>query len=219
MVPDAVLFDLDGTLVDTLLDIAAAMNHVLAEFGCPIHPAKAYRGFVGHGVRELVTRALPATEGQPIDAAAAAFLAYYDAHLVDHTRPFPGIPALLQALAGRGTRLAILSNKPDAQTQRIATTLLHATPFEIVRGQREGVPAKPDPVAALEMAAALGLEPERCTFVGDSPVDIETARNAGMCCIAVTWGYADRDVLAVTWPRTLADTVAKLAEALALRWP
>lgn len=219
MVPDAVLFDLDGTLVDTILDIAAAMNHVLAARGWPEHPVEAYRGFVGHGVRELVRRALPTGEAGEVDAAAAAFLNRYDAHLVDHTRPFPDILTLLGRLAERGTRLAILSNKPEAQTKRIATALLADIPFEIVRGQREGVPAKPDPVAALEIAAAFGLEPDRCTFVGDSTVDIETARAAGMCCVAVTWGYADRSALEVTWPRLLADTVPALADGLALRWP
>jgi phosphoglycolate phosphatase len=219
MVPDAVLFDLDGTLVDTILDIAAAMNHVLAARGWPEHPVSAYRGFVGHGVRELVARALPEGAAAEVDAASADFLSRYDAHLIDHTRPFPDILALLARLAERGTRLAILSNKPESQTKRVAAALLAEVPFEIVRGQRDGVPAKPDPLAALEIAAALELEPDRCTFVGDSTVDIETARAAGMCCVAVTWGYAERSALEVTWPRLLADSVPALADGLGLRWP
>ncbi|TNF30839.1 MAG: HAD family hydrolase [Deltaproteobacteria bacterium] len=216
--PDAVFFDLDGTLVDTILDIAAAMNHVLAANGRETHPVKAYPSFVGHGVRELVTRALPAGAEAEVERLVVAFLARYDLHLVDETRPFPGIPRLLGALAARGTRLAVLSNKPDAQTRRVVETLLGEVPFEDVRGQRDGVPAKPDPTAALEMAASMGLEPGRCAFVGDSVVDVETARAAGMPCVAVTWGYAERERLASSGPRTLADDVPALADALGLPW-
>ena len=216
---DAVIFDLDGTLVDTLVDIAAAMNHVLSEQGLPTHPVAAYRGFVGHGVLDLAARVLPEGDPTPLDELAARFLSRYDAHLVDATLPFAGVPEFLAALAAEGSLLAILSNKPDAQTRRIAQALLPDTPFRIVRGQRDGVPVKPDPQSALEVAAALGVAPDRCTFVGDSTVDIETARNAGMCCAAVTWGYAERAVLEVTWPRVLVDTLEDLGHVLGVRWP
>jgi len=216
---DAVLFDLDGTLVDTLVDIAGAMNHVLDAAGFPTHPLAAYRGFVGHGVRELAARALPDDAADQAELTADAFLTRYDAHLLDATRPYDGATAFLHGLAATGTILAVLSNKPDAQTRRIVETLFPDVPFRIVRGQRPEVPAKPDPQSALLIADALGVAPDRCTFVGDSTVDIETAKNAGMCCAAVTWGFADRAVLEITWPRVLVDTWKHLADLLGVRWP
>jgi len=216
--PDAVLFDLDGTLVDTILDIAAAMNHVLVAAGYPTHPVAAYPSFVGHGVRELVSRALPPEARGEVERASVAFLERYDAHLVDETRPFDGIPRLVSGLAARGTRIAILSNKPEAQTKRVVAALLSDAPFAIVRGQRDGFPAKPDPSAALEMAGQLGLEPGRCAFVGDSVVDIATAQAAGMRCVAVTWGYAVHADLVARRPGHLVDDVPALAAALGLPW-
>lgn len=187
----ASIFDLDGTLVDSLEDIADATNAVLQRLGLPTHPVDAYRAFVGEGVEVLVRRAAPEATRTDEDLArlAAKVRAEYAAHYADKTRPYPGVPEALQELGRRGLRLAVLSNKPHDGTLRVVEALLGQIAFEAVLGARDGVPKKPDPSGALEIASQLGLPPTQFLYVGDTNIDMATARAAGMHAVGVTWGF------------------------------
>ncbi len=211
----AALFDLDGTLVDSLADIGAAMNHGLASQGLPPHPLSRYRHFVGEGVRQLVRKAAaPEAREDVHEAILASYRAYYDEHLFDSTRPYPGVPEVLARLAGDGVRLGVLSNKADGYTRRLVERLFPGVPFGAVYGEREGVPRKPDPTAALGLAAELGVAPAECAFIGDTPVDMGTARAAGMYAVAVGWGFRDGPELRAHGARVLATTSEELLAAL-----
>jgi phosphoglycolate phosphatase len=210
----AAIFDLDGTLVDSLADIATAMNHSLAHHGLPTHPIPDYRHYVGEGVMQLVRKAVPADRDGLHDSVLAVYRAYYAEHLFDQTYVFPGIPGVLSALAAEGVRLAVLSNKSDAFTRRLVEGLLPEVPFVAVYGERPGVPRKPDPTAALGLAGELGVAPGDCAFVGDTPVDMNTARNAGMYGVGVTWGFRSAEELRATGARSLATTSEELLSAL-----
>jgi phosphoglycolate phosphatase len=214
----AALFDLDGTLLDSLHDIGAAMNHALAYHGLPVHPLPDYRFFVGEGVGVLVRKAVPAGREELHEPVLATYRARYAECMLDTTRPFPGIPRLLARLAAEGVKLAVLSNKPDAATRRLVEALLPEVPFEAVQGERAGVPRKPDPTAALDLAASLGVAPEDCAFIGDTAVDMGTARAAGMYAVGVTWGFSDAGELQAHGARVLATTAAELLQVL-LRAP
>lgn len=193
----AVLFDLDGTLIDTLDDLADATNRVLAARGYPVHPAAAFRYFVGEGARVLIERALPETARTPatIEACLAAFRADYGANWCVKTRPYAGIPELLDGLVARGIKLGVVSNKPHQNVLDLVTTLLGDWSFDQVLGQREGVPTKPDPTSTLEVAHALGLKPAEMVFLGDSGVDMLTAVAAGMYPAGALWGFRQADEL------------------------
>jgi phosphoglycolate phosphatase len=213
----AALFDLDGTLLDSLHDIGAAMNHALAHHGLPVHPLSDYRGFVGEGVRVLVSRAVPAGREALHEAVLDTYRVRYAECMLDTTRPFPGIPELLSRLAGEGVKLAVLSNKPHASTRRLVESLLPEVRFGAIYGERAGVPRKPDPTAALGLAAELGVGPEDCAFIGDTAVDMDTARAAGMYGVGVTWGFRDVEELQAHGARALAHTTDELLQALFAR--
>jgi phosphoglycolate phosphatase len=187
----AVLFDLDGTLLDTLDDLATAANRVLAAGGLPVHPVDAYRYFVGDGMRTLVERILPAALRSTafVDEAVTAFQREYAQNWHDCSRPYPGIAALLDRLTEDGLRLSILSNKPDDFTRLCVHRLLPQWTFEPLLGQRPGVPKKPDPSAALEIADFLALTPSEILYVGDTAIDMQTAHAAGMDAVGVLWGF------------------------------
>ncbi|MDO5536984.1 MAG: HAD-IA family hydrolase [Desulfovibrionaceae bacterium] len=196
----AFVFDLDGTLLDTLADIALAANTLLERHGWPAHPLDSYRRFVGSGFRMLVRRAMPPDALAGLDEAALDALVregkeLYSAGLWVKTAPYPGVTDALKALSARGCRLAVLSNKPDEQTARLVE---HFWPglFEIVRGGREGVPLKPDPAALLAIVKEFGLAREQVGYVGDSDVDMLTAANAGLFSLGVTWGFRGEAELA-----------------------
>ncbi|MBP7275594.1 MAG: HAD family hydrolase [Kiritimatiellae bacterium] len=186
-----VLFDLDGTLLDTLEDIGSALNYVLAARRWPVHPLSDYRQFVGDGVRMLVERAMPHAFRQEgiIEEVLREYGGEYARRWNAVTRPYPGIPPLLGALTAAGIPLSILSNKPHDLTVRCARHFFPETPFVDVRGQREADPRKPDPSVALEMARHMGQPADRIAMVGDSGVDMQTARAAGMKPIGVLWGF------------------------------
>lgn len=190
-----VIFDLDGTLVDSLDDIADALNHVLRELGREERDRATIERFVGDGARMLVRRALGDAREAVEDDALARFRDRYMAHLTERTRVYAGVPELLAALSRRGTPTAVLSNKPHDATVEVVRALLGDHPFAAVLGVRPGAERKPDPSGALELADALGLAPEDVLFVGDTPVDVRTAELAGMTPIAVLWGMRSREEL------------------------
>lgn len=188
----AVLFDLDGTLLDTLDDIGRSANESLREEGFPAHPIESYRRFIGDGVAVLFQRALPpAASGDPdvVARLVAAFERIYDAGWDVASRPYPGVADLLDALQGRSIPMGVLSNKPDVFTRKCVDRFLSAWPLSPVFGQRQGVPRKPDPAGAIEAAAALGVSPAEVLYLGDSSVDMLTATRAGMFAVGAAWGF------------------------------
>ena len=189
----AILFDLDGTLVDSLQDIADSANRALATLGAPPHPTGDYRRMIGQGVEELIRSALPGTLRNPegMARALAAMRDDYARNWNSTTRPFPGILESIAHLRARGVALGVLSNKPHAFTVEMVDTLFAPGTFDLVWGARPGVPHKPDPIAALDMATTLAVEPASCALVGDSDIDIHTARAAGMQPVGVLWGLRD----------------------------
>ena len=192
-----VLFDLDGTLVDSLADLADSMNRVLTRQGLPPHPVQAYRYFVGNGITKLVQRALPAEAQQQnlIQDCVQKMRQEYAMHWADTTRPYPGIAELLDSLATRGIEMAILSNKPDELTQEVARTLLPNWHFAAVAGARETIPRKPDPAGALRIANLRHLDPADFLYLGDTNTDMQTARAARMFAIGALWGFRTADEL------------------------
>jgi phosphoglycolate phosphatase len=203
----AVIFDMDGTLLDTIEDIADSMNAVLDRLGFPMHPLTSYRDFVGDGIEALAVRSLP--EGHRTTYTIARSVEHmkeeYRARWSVKTRPFPGIPALLDGLAERGMALSILSNKIDSFTKAMAASLLSHWKFAEVRGLSPDTPRKPDPTGARICAERMGVEPQDCIFVGDSDIDMETAGRAGMTAFGALWGYQDRQRLIDHGARFLLD--------------
>jgi phosphoglycolate phosphatase len=189
------MFDLDGTLADTLVDIAAAGNHVLTELGLPALPTPRYRYLAGQGAHWLVAEALGPDRAGQVPRGLELFKQYQLAHGLEHTEPYPGIPELLAELARRGLKLAVLSNKPDAATQVAIRTVLGRVGFDAVVGQRDDAPLKPDPRPALAIARRLGVEPEHWLYLGDTRVDMETARRAGFFAVGVLWGFREEPEL------------------------
>jgi phosphoglycolate phosphatase len=188
---NAVIFDLDGTLLDTLEDIANTLNTVLARNSYPVHTLDECRFLVGHGLRDLVRKALPEHEAttEKTDAVLAELVDVYKENWNVHSRPYPGIPELLDRLSELGIKKAILSNKAHEFTQLCADTLLGSWTFDVVLGYREGVEPKPDPEGALSIAELLGEKPSDIIYVGDSGIDMLTASNAGMHSLGVLWGF------------------------------
>ncbi len=193
----AVIFDLDGTLLDSLEDLATAANRMLAIRDLPVHPVDAYRYFVGDGVRLLIERILPPAWRVPdaVDAAVLAFEEEYARNWHVRTRPYPGISRMLEGLVAGGIGLSILSNKPDAFTRPCVERLLPRWRFDPLLGQRQGVPKKPDPAAAIEIAGRLGVAPAEILYVGDTAVDMHTAHGAGMDSVGVLWGFRTAEEL------------------------
>jgi phosphoglycolate phosphatase len=215
--PRGVIFDLDGTLADSLGDIASAMNRTLRAHGFPEHPVSAYRTFVGEGVRKLVERSLPPRTDGLRDDFLTAYQADYAEHLLDETRLFPGIPEVLDALAVAEVPVGVLSNKPDGPTRRLVDALCARWKFIAVVGERPGVPRKPDPASALALADALAAPPEAVAFVGDTGVDMLTARAASMRPVGVLWGFRPKEVLASG--ADAASSGAELARLLGVSPP
>lgn len=193
----AVIFDLDGTLLDTLDDLADSANEALVGCGYAPHPVEAYRLFVGEGMAVLMERILPAESRSPEEVARllAVYREAYGRRWRAKSRPYAGIEPLLRDLAERGLPLAVLSNKPQANTELCMGHFLGEHRFARIFGQREEVPRKPDPAGALEIAVGLGLDPGEILFVGDTATDMETARAAGMVPVGVLWGFRGEEEL------------------------
>jgi len=212
----AVIFDLDGTLLDTLGDLRASVNYALAQLGYPARTLDEVRRFVGNGVGLLVRRAVPA--GTP-EADAARCLELFRAHYADHCRdltvPYPGIPALLDALHAAGVPAAVVSNKFDAAVKELCA---HYFPGRIgaAVGESAEVARKPAPDAVFRAAEELGVPLSSMVYVGDSDVDIQTAKNAGVPCISVTWGFRDRAFLEQAGGTVFADAPTDILPLLGL---
>lgn len=213
MMKKLVIFDLDGTLLNTIADLAQSTNHALKALGYPTHPMDAYPQMVGNGINKLFERALP--EGKKTQENVlrmrAAFVPYYNVHNADLTSPYPGIPALLERLAGEGIALAVASNKYQAATEKLVAHYFPAVRFVSVLGQREGVPVKPDPVIVADTLRAAGVPPADVLYVGDSGVDMQTAANAGVEACGVTWGFRPRAELEAFLPAHIVDAPADVA--------
>jgi phosphoglycolate phosphatase len=204
------ILDLDGTLVDSVEDLAASVNHALAAVGLPLRAPGEVRGFVGDGARMLLRRAVD-PRLDLLEPALAAWRAHYAEHLLDRTRPYPGIP---EALAAAGRTLAVLTNKPGPMAVRLLEGLGLLERFAVVLGGGDA-PPKPDPTGAQEILTRLGARPEDAILVGDSAVDAATARNAGITFVGVTWGLVARDALLGAGAGTLVDRPEALVPWLA----
>lgn len=208
----AAIFDLDGTLLDTVHDIAGSANEILEGFGLSSHPVPAYQHFAGDGVEKLFERALPEGKktSEMIRSCVLEFESVYAKHWRRNSKPFPGIPELLHALREKKMPLAVLSNKMDVFTKLIVEELFPEGTFEIVLGAREGVPKKPDPLAAHEIARGFSLHPEKIFFVGDTSTDMKTASAAGMIPLGVLWGFRDEEELTSTGASQILRTPADM---------
>jgi phosphoglycolate phosphatase len=202
-------------LADTLEDIADAMNHALTLQGFHVQPVLAYRALIGGGIENLARRAAGTSlEPQRCQELVREFRAHYAKNYVRKTVPYPGIHELLNALTVRDVPLAVLSNKLDVATRTIVEALFPGRPFRVVYGERQGVPRKPDPQAALEIASLLGVPPRACIYVGDSEIDVQTATRAGMQSVSVLWGFRDRQELEAHGARTFIREPRELLAVL-----
>lgn len=215
MAYSAAIFDLDGTLLDSLADIAHAANEVLAARGLAEHPLDQYRFLVGDGVQVLFERAIGAerrTESL-VAECVAAFGVTYERQWNQRSRPYDGIAELLTTLGARGARMAVLSNKPQTFTEKCVREYFSAWRIEPVLGQRPSVPRKPDPAGALEIAAGWGVTPAECLYLGDSLVDMQTARRAQMFAVGAAWGFRPRAELEAHGAQAVVEHPLEL-----LRW-
>jgi phosphoglycolate phosphatase len=209
----ALIFDLDGTLVESLPGIAASLNRALNQHGLPGQSHANVRGFIGDGAAKLVQRALATVSRIDIsDSVLKNFADDYAVSWPRGTSVYVGLLELLEHLGKQAVPLAVLSNKPHPFTAEIVAKLFPNIHFTVVLGNHEGLPHKPDPAGAFQIARALGIAPEHCILIGDSIMDLETAKKAGMKSIAVTWGYHDRDRLITA--DAIADTVEQLELAI-----
>ena len=209
-----VLFDLDGTLLDTIDDLSEAVNYALRLRGLPLHTRDEYMSMVGHGVRNLVLQALPSelqADDAKVDDALADFKSYYTAHIDVHTRPYPGMLELVGRLNKEGVLMAVASNKFQEGTEYLVNKLFPGIPFVSILGNRPGCPLKPDPEIVGEVLRVSGIDPSDAVMVGDSATDMKTAANGGIEGIAVSWGYRP---LKGTPGITVVDTPEELLELL-----
>ena len=209
------LFDLDGTVLNTLDDLADSANAVLAANKMPQHTKDEIRMFVGNGIRKLIERAVPVgTDEDTILKVLNDFKAYYGAHSAEKTAPYAGILEMLRALRAHGVRTAVVSNKADFAVQTLAKQYFGDL-FDVALGEDTGKrPAKPAPDMVHHVLDTLGATADGAVYIGDSDVDVLTAKNAGLPCIAVTWGFRDRDCLAHAGATVFADTAKELQDLI-----
>jgi phosphoglycolate phosphatase len=212
-----VIFDLDGTLLDTMEDIAGACNYALQECGCPARPLDEYNMLVGRGIFNLFRGALPAerkTE-EMVQKMYSHFVPYYNEHICDRTKPYPGMYETLDALAGKGIAFAVASNKYQEGTEMLIERLFGDYEFISILGQRVGKPIKPDPQIVKEAMEAFGeISNSEVVYCGDSDVDMLTGMNAGVKTIGVTWGFRTREELSSYSPWVLADKAEDISDAI-----
>jgi len=208
----AVVFDLDGTLLDTIDDLGNSMNSVLESMGFPVHTIPEYKYFIGKGLRNLVTCVLPpeSRDDKTIDHCLDKMFQEYGSRWGDKTLPYPGIAELLDELTARGIHLAILSNKAHLITMKVFDKYLSKWPFEAVFGERPGIPRKPDPTVAFEIIELIGIPADKIVYLGDSGSDMETANSAGMYAVGALWGFRNADELMEHGAKLMIQTPAEL---------
>ncbi len=207
-----VIFDLDGTLLDTIADLAESANYALKQLGYPTHPTEVIRTYVGNGINKLLFRALPDEEKteENMMRMRTHFIPYYDAHNADLSAPYQGIVALLEALQAKGLMIAVASNKYQEATAKLVKHYFPTIRFVEILGQREGINVKPDPTIVFDILQKAGVSKEETLYVGDSGVDMQTAINAGVDAVGVTWGFRPRTELEDFHPMGLIDKVEEL---------
>jgi phosphoglycolate phosphatase len=212
----AILFDLDGTLLNTLEDLGNAVNRVLSKKGFPTHKLDAYRYFIGEGTTMLITRALPKEKlnDSTIRACQEAFLKDYGHNWNVKTRPYDGVTEMLDALTARRLKMAVLSNKPHVFTKRCVTDLLSTWAFAAVVGESDTVPQKPDPAGALKVAECLNIPPADFLYLGDSAIDMKTAIAAGMFPVGVLWGFRPMEELKENGAQALIERPLEILNLL-----
>ena len=211
-----VIFDLDGTLVNTIADLAQSTNHALQELGYPTHAEEEYKMMVGNGINKLFERALP--EGEKTEEnvlrVRQRFIPYYNDHNTDLSRPYPGMHELLRLLRDRGIKTAVASNKYQEATERVIGHFFRDIDFSSVYGQRDGIPVKPDPTIVLQSAEAADIDLDDALYVGDSCVDMQTGQNAKVETCGVSWGFRPRAELEQYHPQHIVDNAAELKEII-----
>lgn len=214
---DIVIFDLDGTLLDTIDDLGEAVNHALDQGGWPLHTMQEYRRMVGHGIRNLVQQALPESiqgDDSLVDSTLASFKSYYTGHIDVHTRPYDGIVALICDLAAAGTMVAVASNKFQSGAETLVSEFFGDIEFLAVLGNAEGVPLKPDAAIVRDIIGRSGISRPRVVMVGDSGTDMKTAANGGIPSIGVTWGFRPEEEIAAAGATHMVHSVEELRSAL-----
>jgi len=212
------IFDLDGTLLNTIADMAVCTNYALTKCGFPTHENQMYKYFIGNGINTLFERALPEGEKRQenILRVRKCFLEYYAEHDSDYSEPYDGIKALLNSLQQRGLKIAVASNKYQEGTARLVKHFFAEINFVAVFGQREGVPVKPDPTVVFDILQIANVEKENALYIGDSGVDMQTANRSGVDAVGVTWGFRPKAELEEFAPKYICSTVAELSEYIDL---
>ncbi len=210
----AVVFDLDGTLANSLEDLKNAVNYGIKKLGFYEPTVEEYRLFVGNGTEKMIERALKenATK-ENIEKVKQDYLEYYGKHFADYTKAYEGMPELIQKLHKNGVKIAVVTNKVNSMASTVVTKL-YGNYFDIIEGQRDGIPAKPDPTLTLMVMEKLGVKPNECAFVGDSGVDIKTGKNSGAAPIGVLWGFREKEELILNGAKYIAKTAKELEELL-----
>lgn len=209
----ACIFDLDGTLTDTLESLAYSVNETMKEMKMPQITTEQCRQFVGNGAKVLIENTLKASGDTGLtrfDEAYAAYLRIFDRYCTYRVKPYPGIPEMLKEMKAQGLKLGVLSNKPDRQAVHVVEEIFGKNIFDHIQGQKDGVPRKPDPTAVLSIAAEFGSDPSETLYIGDSEVDGATGKAAGMDTVLVTWGFRSRYVLEAAEPYRIVDSTDEI---------
>lgn len=211
-----IIFDLDGTLLNTIADLAHSTNYALSKLGYPTHEMEKYNFMVGNGINKLFERALPegAKTEENVLRVRKEFIPYYDKHNADYSSPYPGIPELLTYLPSKGIQLAVASNKYQSATQKLIAHYFPEIHFTAVFGQREGINVKPDPTIVFDILKLTDVSKEEVLYVGDSGVDMQTAANAGVTACGVTWGFRPRTELEEFSPEYIVEKAEQIQKLL-----
>ncbi len=213
---DVVLFDLDGTLLDTLEDMCDSVNHVMEKFGYPVHSLEKVRSFIGNGIRKLIERALPeGTDSKTCELALAEYRRYYGENCMVKTRPYEGIPELLSELKERGFRIGVVTNKNAEAAEKLCSHYFPDT-VEVVTGQKDSLPKKPDPAMVQSALEQMGVVGKKTVYIGDSETDIETAANSQMDCIICLWGFREKEYLLQKGAKTIVSQASEIADLVTL---
>ncbi len=215
---ELVIFDLDGTLINSIKDLGAATNFALQKNGYPVHPLEAYPMYVGNGVNKLIERALPEDfrNKENVELLKKDFKEYYDSHNTDYTVAYEGMPELLKELQDKGIKLAVASNKYQAATTKLVKHYYPEIDFVDICGQKEDIPIKPDPSIVFGILATAGIKKQDVLYVGDSGVDMETARRACVDSVGVTWGFRSAKELRDFNAGTIVDTPSQILQLITL---